>query len=81
MQLNEVTQGKLETYEEMLLRNGDDIKSVARFNRLIIEAARDAGIAGAPADLTNLKPGQIVAWTQEIIAHIAAARQLPSTGE
>ena len=82
MKLLEVTQGKLETYEEALLTLGEGVQSAAKFNRVVLEAARDAGIATElPDDLAALKPYQIPRWTEAIVKHIAAAKQPPSEGE
>ena len=82
MELLEVTQGKLEAYEEALLTQGEGVKSAAKFNRVVLEAARDAGIAaGLPDDLAALKPYQIPQWTEDIVKHIAAAKQPPTEGE
>ena len=82
MKLHEVTQGKLEAYEEAILGAGDSVKSAARFNRLILEAARDAGIvSGLPDNLADLKPWQIPEWTEAIVDHITAAKRPPSEGE
>lgn len=82
MKLIEVTQRMLEAYDTRLVevRQSDafDVMPVSRFNRIVIEAARDAGIATAlPDDLLDCKPSEVVALTQEIVAHIDAAKAPP----
>ena len=82
MKLHEVTQRMLEAYDARLVevRQSDefDAMPVSRFNRVIIEAARDAGIADElPEELLDCAPGQIIALTQEIVAHIGAAKAPP----
>lgn len=78
MKLNEVTQGALEAYEGILLGEGSDRMSAARFNRIVILAALDAGFAeDTPADLMACKPYEIKEMTRDILAHIAAAKAPP----
>ena len=81
MRLVDVTQRRLERYEEARVRiasEADEQHSVARFNRCLLEAAVVAGIAEElPADLLDLLPWQIVAYSEELAAHIAAAKAPP----
>jgi len=78
MKLHEVTQRMLEKYEDGLVGTPTDGLSVSHFNRLLIELARDAGIAdGLPDDLEDCKPFEIAQWTLEIVKHIAAAKAPP----
>ena len=82
MQLLEVTQRTLEAYETRLLAKGEETRSAAAFNRILIECATEAGIAaGLPADLGALKPWQVAEWSLEINAHISAAKSPPTEGE
>jgi hypothetical protein len=81
MQLADVTQRMLERYEDALARlasEAEEQRSAARFNRCLLEAAVVAGIAEElPADLLDLLPWQIVAYSEELAAHIAAAKAPP----
>ena len=78
MKLHDVTQRMLEKYEDGLVGTPTDGMSVSHFNRLLIELARDAGIAdGLPADLEDCKPYEISGWTLEIAQHVAAAKAPP----
>jgi len=82
MKLTDVTQGKLERYEEALLEGGAEVKSVSRFNRVVLEAAQAAGVATElPADLGALQPWQVTEWTRLVLEHVAKAKQPPSEGE
>ena len=82
MRLNEVTQGRLERYEDEFLTLGQDVKSVARFNRIVLEAGKTSGIAAElPDDLSNLQPWQVSEWTHLLLEHIAKAKQPPTVGE
>jgi hypothetical protein len=79
--LNEVTQRRLEIYQERFLELVENVKSAARWNRSVIEAAGEAGIAsGLPADLLDLPPRQVKALTERIQAHISKAQE-PVSGE
>ena len=81
MMLNEVTQRRLEHYQEHLITAGDSVKSAAAFNRIIIEAAVAAGIAeGVPDALGDLTPRAVQAMTERITAHIRTATA-PLSGE
>ena len=81
MNLNEVTQRKLERYQESYLEKGEGQRSVAAFNRIIIEAAVEAGIAeGVPDDLGDLSPRAVKAMTERIAEHIKTATD-PLPGE
>ena len=82
MKLYEVTQRKLEQYEAALIEKGEESRSAAFFNRVVIEAAVDAGIAEINSKtLPDQKPWQVAQWTREILAHVAAAKEPPSSGE
>lgn len=79
MRLYEITQRMLEAYDARIVkvRQSDDFEAmpVSRFNRLLIEAARDAGIAAdLPEDLLDCKPSEVIALTQRVVEHIAAAK-------
>ena len=81
MNLNEVTQRKLEHYQESILEKGEGQRTIAAFNRIIIEAAAEAGIAeGVPDDLGDLSPRAVKAMTERIAAHIKEALD-PLPGE
>lgn len=81
MNLNEVTQRRLETYQEAVVELGEGVKSVARFNRIIIEAAVKAGIAeGVPEDLGDLSPREVTALTKRVQEHLKKALE-PLSGE
>lgn len=82
MTLNEVTQRRLERYQEHYLAAAkDDTLSTAKFNRIIIEAAVAAGIAeGVPSDVGDLSPRVVREMTKRIVAHVAEA-QAPLSGE
>ena len=81
MNLNEVTQRKLERYQESYLAKGEGQRSVAAFNRIIIEAAVEAGIAeGVPDDVGDLSPRAVKAMTERVAAHVKAALE-PLPGE
>ena len=78
MKLHEITQRMLEKYEDGLVSTSTDGLSVSHFNRLLIELARDAGIAdGLPDDLEECKPYEISKWTLEIAQHVVAAKAPP----
>ena len=79
MILKPVTQLNLEAYQEHLIDLCRVVKSAAKTNRMVIEAARSAGIAdGLPDDLLTLEPWQIVEFSQRIITHKDTALQPPS---
>jgi hypothetical protein len=79
--LNEVTQRRLERYQEHFLEAAKDAKSAAKYNRIIIEAAVAAGIAeGVPADVGDLPPRVVKDMTTKILEHVAAA-EAPVSGE
>jgi hypothetical protein len=79
--LNEVTQRRLERYQESLIDLGAGVKSAAAYNRIIIEAAVGAGIAdGVPADLGDLPPRSVTALTKRILEHVNKALE-PLSGE
>lgn len=81
MNLNEITQRRLEHYQEALVDLSEGVKSAAKFNRLIIEAAASAGIAeGVPADLADLSPREVTALTKRIQEHLRKALE-PLSGE
>lgn len=81
MTLNEVTQRRLERYQEHLLEAGKAVKAAAAFNRVVLESAAFAGIAeGLPADLGDLSPRAVADMTQAVLAHIEAAVK-PLSGE
>jgi hypothetical protein len=76
MKLVEITQRMLEQYEDALVGTEVDNMSVTHFNRLLIEAAKDAGIADdLPDDLGDCKPRDIREWTQQIIEHVREAKE------
>lgn len=78
MKLKDVTQRALEAYEEHLIDERNEGLSVARFNRIVIEAAREAGFAeDLPDDLLACKPYEVAELTQEILSHVAAAKAPP----
>jgi len=78
MKLTDVTQGALEVYETHLLDERNDQLSAAKFNRIIIEAAVDAGFAkDVPKDLKALAPYEVRQMTTDIAAHVAAAKAPP----
>lgn len=82
MKLHEVTQRKLEAYEKQAFVDTDEVRSVAKFNRIIVEAAVAAGIAEIDSkNVMDEPPYKIIQWTQEILAHVKAAKEPPSTGE
>ncbi|MBD3354318.1 MAG: hypothetical protein GF364_22740 [Candidatus Lokiarchaeota archaeon] len=81
MKLNEVTQRRLECYQERLIELGENTRSAAAFNRIVIESAVDAGIAEAtPDDLGNLSPRAVHEMTKRVLEHIKEA-QAPLSGE
>ena len=83
MQLQEVTQRRYERYQEKLISLSDAYKgrSAAAYNRIVIEAAAEAGIAtGTPADLGDLSPRTVQELTARILAHIREAVE-PVSGE
>ena len=84
MMLQEVTQRRLERYEERRYEESqaaDEQHSVARFNRCLLTAARDAGIATElPDDLADTTPRQVEEWSRRLLKHIAEATA-PLAGE
>ena len=75
MKLVEITQRMLEKYEDGLVATELEGLSVSHFNRLLIELARDAGIAtDLPDDLGECVPREITAWTKEISQHVQEAK-------
>ena len=81
MTLNEVTQRRLERYQEHLLEAGKAVKAAAAFNRVVLESAQAAGIAeGLPDDLGDLSPRTVQELTQRVLQHIEAAVK-PLSGE
>jgi len=81
MTLNEVTQRRLERYQEHILVAGEQVKSAAAYNRIIVEAAVGAGIAeGVPADLLDLSPRTVAELTERVITHVREALE-PLSGE
>ena len=81
MNLNEVTQRRLEKYQEKLLELNETVKSAAAFNRILIEAAVYGGIAdGVPDDLGDLTPRKVRDMSERIASHVKAALE-PLPGE
>ena len=81
MKLNEVTQRRLEVYQEHLVTEGESVRSAARMNRIVIEAAAAAGIAeGLADDLGDLSPREVKRLTGLILEHVREATE-PLTGE
>ena len=81
MILNDVTQRRLEKYEALLLEKGEEVRSAAAFNRIIVEAALESGIADSvPEDLLDMAPRDVRALTVRVRDLITAARE-PLTGE
>lgn len=81
MRLNEVTQRRLEVYERGLAKRAEGEKSAAAFNRIIVDAAREAGIAEElPDDLLDLSPRAVTALTKQVLAHVNKAKE-PLSGE
>ena len=80
MKLIPITQGMLEKYEDakvQALQDADKM-SVTHYNRLLIEFAIEAGFAlDAPRNLTELYPPEVAKLTEEIIAHVNAAKAPP----
>ena len=75
MKLVEITHGMLEQYEEGLVTTEVEGLSVTHFNRLLIELAKDAGMAiDLPDDMLNCKPSEIQKWTLEITKHVLEAK-------
>lgn len=81
MKLLPVTQRALERYEERRheeAQAAEQQHSVARLNRCLLTAARDAEIATElPDDLLDLTPWQVETFAKELLAHIAAAKAPP----
>ena len=81
MKLLPVTQRGLECYEERRYEESqaaEEQHSVARFNRCLVTAARDAGFATElPEDLADLLPWEIVEFSKQINAHVDAAKAPP----
>lgn len=81
MHLNEITQRRLEAYQEALVELGEGAKSGASFNRIVVESAVRAGIAEqVPDALLDMTPRAVIALTEKVIAHIKAATA-PVSGE
>ena len=81
MNLNEVTQRRLERYQDGIIERGESVKSAAVYNRIIVEAAVAAGIAeDVPADLGDLSPRTVKALTARVLEHIRLALE-PLSGE
>ena len=79
MILKPVTQANLEAYQEHLIDLCRTVKGAIKQNRMVIEAARSAGIAdGLPDDLLTLKPWEILIFSQRIVDHKNTALQPPS---
>ena len=75
MKLLKITQRMLERYEDGLVATELEGLSVSHFNRLLIELARDSGIAmELPKDLGDCLPHEITAWTKEINQHVQEAK-------
>ena len=78
MQLQEVTQRRYERYQEQLIQRSEAYqgKAASAFNRIVIEAALEAGLAtDAPADLGDLSPRAVEALTRRILAHVREATE------
>lgn len=83
MMLNEVTQRRLERYQEALTEKGQEVRAAAAYNRIVIEAAVVAGIAeGAPStdDMLDGSPRAVEALTNRVLEHIREAVE-PLQGE
>jgi len=79
MKLNPITYAKLEDYEDYVLTHRDKAGQ-AYYKRMIVEAARSAGIAEdlpAEDDLTNAEPWQVLEWAAEIVEAVEAAKAPP----
>jgi hypothetical protein len=81
MILNEVTQRRLERYQESLTEKGQEVRAAAAYNRIVIEAAVVAGIAeDTPDDLLDCSPRAVEALTKRVLEHIREAVE-PLQGE
>ena len=78
MKLVEITQRMLEKYEDGLVGVELEGLSVTHFNRVLIDLAKDAGIATElPDDLGDCKPYEIKSMTVEISQHVSEAKESP----
>ena len=84
MKLHEVTQRMLEKYEQALHDNAEkaeELHSVARYNRCIIESAIKTGMAEMeddfPTDLLDVPVWKVQELSLEIVKHVAAAKAPP----
>jgi len=81
MILNDITQRRLESYQALLIEKGSEVRAAATFNRIIVEAAVESGIAeGVPDSLLDLTPRAVKAMTDRIAKHIKLATE-PLSGE
>ena len=81
MLLNEITQRRLESYQALLIEKGAEVRAAATFNRIVVEAAAESGIAeGVPEGLLDLTPRAVKALTERVAEHIKAATA-PISGE
>lgn len=81
MRLNEVTQRRLERYQESLTEKAKEVRAAAAYNRIVIESAVAAGIAeDAPDDLLDVSPRTVEALTERVLTHIRQAME-PLSGE
>ena len=84
MQLKEITQLMLEEFEEALSKFGaaaEQKNSVARYNRCILDAATESGMAeGLPSGdaLLDLPVWEIRQHTRAINEHVQVAKAPPS---
>lgn len=70
------TQAQYETYQENLLAGSKDVKAAAAYNRIMIEAALDAGFLEIKSG--SLEKPAIVKWvTLQLGAVIAEALEIP----